>query len=69
MLSKNLPILFPIKYPKNENIKANDPIIATDKYKEISSNEKLIPTTKASILVATERINREGILIRLILLF
>ena len=52
-----------------ENENANNPIIKTEKYKDTFNNDKLIPITSASILVATDKISNVGILFILIIQF
>lgn len=55
---KNFPILLPKLKPAKDKRNVTKPIIITGVVIDILSKEKLSPTASASMLVATERINR-----------
>jgi len=58
--SKKWPILLPVKTPTNDNTKVTAPMTRMGVIIEIFRRAKLMPTAKASMLVAMERTNRVG---------
>ena len=54
LFSKKWPKVFPIKTPRQDSRKVTVPIIDTARISESVNSERVIPTAKASMLVAKE---------------